>query len=126
MSRPTPASAGPAGDARGQLPEEARAGFDRLVHAVLAAPGATRSAALGAALRSQLPGTAGVRWLHAAGLSPTSRAADLTAAHWLSLHQAWLAHEQAPRAGTRAAGHGPRADSRHGHAPGAQAIPRYY
>jgi hypothetical protein len=126
MSRPTPALAGPAGEARGQLPEEAHAGFDRLAHAVLVAPGATKHAALGAALRSLLPGTAGVRWLHAAGLSPTSRAADLTAEHWLSLHEAWLTHEQAPKAGGRANGHGPRPDSRHGHAPGSQAIPRYY
>ena len=126
MSRPTPALPGPAADARTQLPDDAHAGFDRLVHAVLSAPGATRHAALGAALRSLLPGTAGVRWLHAAGLSPTSRASELTAEHWISLHGSWLAHEQAPRAGARSTGHGPRADSRHGHAPGAQAIPRYY
>ena len=126
MSRPTPALPAEAAQARQELPDDARPGFDRLVHAVLSAPGATRHAALGAALRSLLPGTAGVRWLHAEGLSPTSRAPELTAAHWLSLHEAWLAHEQAPRAGARANGHGPRADSRHGHAPGAQAIPRYY
>jgi hypothetical protein len=126
VSRPTPALTGPAGDARAQLPEEAHAGFDRLVHAVLSAPGAGKRPALGAALRSQLPGTAGVRWLHAEGLSPTSRAAELTAAHWLSLHEAWLTNEQAPKAGNRESGHGPRADSRHGHAAGAQAIPRYY
>jgi hypothetical protein len=126
MSRPTSALAGPAGDARARLPEEAHAGFDRMAHAVLSAPGATRHAALGAALRSLLPGTSGVRWLHAEGLSPTSRAAELTSAHWLSLHEEWLAHEEAPRAGARTNGHGPRTDSRHGHAPGAQAIPRYY
>ena len=126
MSRPIPALAGPAGDARAQLPEEAHAGFDRLVHAVLSSPGASKRPALGAALRSQLPGTAGVRWLHAEGLSPTSRASELTAAHWLSLYEARLANAQAPKAGGRESGHGPRTDSRHGHAAGAQAIPRYY
>lgn len=77
-------------------------------------------------LRSQLPGTAGVRWLHAEGISPMSRASALTAEHWLSLHTAWLAHEQAPRSSGRSNGHGPRADSRHGHAPGAQAAPRWF
>ena len=118
MSRPTPALAGPAGDARAQLPEDA--------HAVLSAPGATRQPALGAVLRSQLPGTAGVRWLHGEGLSPMSRASALTAEHWLSLFTAWRAHEQAPRSAGRSGGHGPRADSRHGHAPGAQAAPRWF
>jgi len=126
MSRPTPGLDGAAAQAREQLPEEARAGFDRLVHAVLSSPGAAKQPALGAVLRSQLPGTAGVRWLHAEGMSPTSRASALTAEHWLSLHTAWLAHEQAPRSGSRATGHGPRADSRHGHAPGAQAAPRWF
>jgi hypothetical protein len=126
MSRPTPAVDGPAAQARAQLPEDAHAGFDRLAHAVLSAPGATKQPALGAVLRSQLPGNAGVRWLHAEGISPMSRASDLTAEHWLSLHTAWLSHDQAPRSGTRAGGHGPRTDSRHGHAPGAQAAPRWF
>ncbi len=126
MSRPTPLPTGPAAEAREQLPEDALPGFDRLVHAVLASPGATRHPALGAALRGQLPGTAGVRWLHAEGLSPTARASDLTAAHWLSLHETWRANHQAPRDGARPAGKAGRADSRHGHAPGAQAIPRYF
>jgi hypothetical protein len=126
MSRPTPAVDGPAAQAREQLPEDDRAGFDRLVHAVLSSPGAAKQPALGAVLRSQLPGTAGVRWLHAEGLSPTSRASALTAEHWLSLHTAWLANAQAPRTGGRANGHGPRTDSRHGHAPGAQAAPRWF
>jgi hypothetical protein len=126
MSRPTPAADGPAAQAREQLPEDDRAGFDRLVHAVLSSPGAAKQPALGAVLRSQLPGTAGVRWLHAEGISPMSRASELTAAHWLSLHAAWLHHDQAPKAGGRANGHGPRADSRHGHAPGAQAAPRWF
>ena len=122
MSRPTPALDGPAAQARAQLPEEARTGFDRLVHGVLA----SRSAALGAVLRSQLPGTAGVRWLHGEGISPTAKPSVLTAENWLSLHTAWVSHEQAPRSGSRSNGHGPRADSRHGHAPGAQAAPRWF
>ena len=126
MSRPTPELDGAAAQAREQLPEEDRAGFDRLVHAVLSGPGAAKQPALGAVLRSQLPGTAGVRWLHAEGLSPTARAGALTAEHWLSLHTAWRVHQQAPRAGGRESGHGPRADSRHGHAPGAQAAPRWF
>jgi hypothetical protein len=126
MSRPDPALDGPAAQARATLPEDERAGFDRLVHAVLSSPGAARQPALGAVLRSQLPGTAGVRWLHAEGISPMSRASELTAEHWLSLHTAWLHHEQAPKAGGRSTGHGPRTDSRHGHAPGAQAAPRWF
>ena len=126
MSRPTPAPDGAAAAARAQLPEEDRAGFDRLAHAVLAAPGATGQPALGAVLRSQLPGTAGVRWLHAEGLSPMSRASALTADHWVSLFTAWRANEQAPRSAGRSGGHGPRTDSRHGHAPGAQAAPRWF
>jgi hypothetical protein len=126
MSRPTPALTGPAADARAQLPEDALAGFDRLVHAVLTSPGATRQPALGAALRGQLPGTAGVRWLHAEGLSPTARASALTAEQWLSLHSAWLANDRAPQGGSRPANRTGRADSRHGHAPGAQAAPRWF
>jgi hypothetical protein len=126
MSRSTPAVDGPAAEARAQLAEDDRAGFDRLVHAVLSSPGTTRQPALGAVLRSQLPGTAGVRWLHAEGLSPTARASALTAEHWVSLHTAWRAHEQAPKSSGRSNGHGPRADSRHGHAPGAQAAPRWF
>ena len=126
MSRPTPAQDAAAAQARDQLPEDDRAGFDRLVRAVLSSPGAARQPALGAALRSQLPGTAGVRWLHAEGISPMSRASELTAAQWLSLHTAWLHHDQAPKSGGRSNGHGPKADSRHGHAPGAQAAPRWF
>jgi hypothetical protein len=125
MSRPIPTD-GPAAEARAQLPEDDQTGFDRLVHAVLSAPGATKQPALGAVLRSQLPGTAGVRWLHAEGLSPMSRASDLTAEHWLSLHTAWLAHDSTPKSGGRSGAHGPRTDSRHGHAPGAQAAPRWF
>jgi hypothetical protein len=125
MSRPIPTE-GPAAEARAELPEDQQAGFDRLVHAVLSAPGASKQPALGAVLRSQLPGTAGVRWLHAEGLSPMSRASELTAAHWLSLHTAWLAHDSTPKSGGRSGAHGPRTDSRHGHAPGAQAAPRWF
>ncbi|SDX75874.1 hypothetical protein SAMN05661080_01086 [Modestobacter sp. DSM 44400] len=124
MSRPIPALTDAAAQARAELAEDAHAGFDRLVHALLPSP--SRQPALGAALRGQLPGTAGVRWLHAEGLAPTARAADLTTAQWLSLHTAWLTHDQAPRGGNRPAGRTGRADSRHGHAPGAQAAPRWF
>lgn len=126
MSRSTPAPTDAASEARAQLPEDDRASFDRLVHALLSSPAAARKPALGAALRGQLPGTAGVRWLHAEGLAPTARAAELTAAQWLSLHTAWQAQERAPQGGSRPAGRGGRADSRHGHAPGAQAAPRWF
>ncbi|MGY1841254.1 MULTISPECIES: hypothetical protein [unclassified Modestobacter] len=126
MSRPTAVPGGAAAEARAQLPEDAHAGFDRLVHAVLTSPGNGGQSARGAALRSQLPGTAGVRWLHAEGLSPTARASALTSDHWLSPHTAWAAHERAPRGGGRPAGSSGRADSRHGHAPGAQAAPRWF
>lgn len=125
MSHPTPTPAA-AAEARAQLPEEAQAGFDRLVHAVLSSPGATKQPALGAVLRAQLPGTAGIRWMHAEGLSPTVKASALTSVHWLSLHTAWLANDRAPQGGSRPANRTGRADSRHGHAPGAQAAPRWF
>jgi hypothetical protein len=125
MSRPTPVDAA-AAEARAQLPEDAHADFDRLVHSLLSSAGAAKQPALGAALRGQLPGTAGVRWLHAEGLSPTARAADLTPAQWLSLHTTWLANDRAPQGGNRPANRTGRADSRHGHAPGAQAAPRWF
>ncbi|MEU2348678.1 hypothetical protein [Modestobacter sp. NPDC049651] len=121
MSRPVPAPTGAAADARAALPDDAHPGFDRLVHAVLTA----HRQPLGAVLRAQLPGTSGVRWLRTAGLPATARPGELTAEQWLSLHTEWLAHAPVPRGGTRPAG-APRADSRHGHAPGAQAIPRYF
>ena len=57
------------------LPEAETAAFDRLAHAVLASP----SAPLRPLLRAQLPGTAGVRWLHQENLPPTARPAALTA-----------------------------------------------
>jgi hypothetical protein len=124
MGDPLPSRDGAAADARAALPEDARPGFDRLVHAVLAAPGGRRQP-LGAVLRSQLPGTAGVRWLHTAGLPATARPADLTTEQWLSLHDEWLVHAPVPRNGGRPAG-AARTDSKHGRAPGAQAIPRYF
>ena len=64
---------GPAAAARASLPESEQAAFDRLAGAVLASPGAP----LGALLRAQLPGTAGVRWLRQEKLPPTTRPAAL-------------------------------------------------
>ncbi|MGK5115060.1 hypothetical protein [Geodermatophilus sp. CPCC 205506] len=122
MSRPHRPVDGAAATARAELPEEEAAAFDRLVHAVLAKPGA----ALGAALRSSLPGTAGIRWLRQEGLPPTTRAGALTAAQWLSLHRCWTSTQHAPTAGAPAGGRGGRPSSAHGHAPGAMPIPRWY
>ena len=118
MSRPTPVSDGPAAAARASLPESATASFDRLAGAVLSRP-----APLGALLRAQLPGTAGVRWLRQEGLPPTTRPTELTAAQWLSLHECWTHAHRAP--GPQAPG-GQRGGrpSTHGHARGA-AIPRW-
>ncbi|MGY1723533.1 hypothetical protein [Blastococcus sp. SYSU DS0533] len=121
MSRSTPVPTGPAADARATLADGETAAFDRLAHAVLASP----SAPLGALLRAQLPGTAGVRWLRQEGLAPTSRPAELTAERWLSLFRCWQSVAPAPGApgaGGRRTGGRPSA---HGHAPGATAIPRW-
>ncbi|MCF6743669.1 hypothetical protein E9529_05150 [Blastococcus sp. KM273128] len=121
MSRSTPVPAGPAADARTALPEGETVAFDRLAHAVLASP----SAPLGALLRAQLPGTAGVRWLRQEGLPPTTRPVELTAERWLSLFRCW--QSVAPAPGAAGTGHhrsGGR-PSTHGHAPGAAAIPRW-
>ena len=120
MSRPSPIGDGPAAAARSSLPESDTAAFDRLAGAVLASAGAP----LGALLRAQLPGTAGVRWLRQEGLPPTTRPTALTPAQWLSLYECWTHAHRAP--GPRAAG-GRRAGrpSTHGHAPGAAAIPRW-
>jgi hypothetical protein len=120
LSRPHRSLDGAAATARATLPEAAAADLDRLAHAVLARPGA----ALGAVLRAVLPGTAGARWLRSEGLPPTARAADLTAAQWLSLHRCCTAAGRAPTAGARAGGGG-RPSSAHGHARGASAIPRW-
>lgn len=120
MTHP-PAADSAAGTARATLPEDQRDGFDRLAHAVIASSGK----ALGAVLRGQLPGVEGVRWLRAEGMPPTARAADLTPGQWLSLHATWLRLDSAPRSGgTR--GRAGKPNSRHGHAPGAQAAPRWF
>ena len=120
MSRPHRALDGAPATARAALPETEAAAFDRLAHAVLARPGA----ALGAALRAALPGTAGARWLRSEGLPPTTRAADLTAEQWLSLHRCCTEAEPIPGPGA-AGGRGGR-PSAHGHAPGALAAPRWH
>jgi hypothetical protein len=129
MSRTAPAPVvGAAAEARAQLAEEEHADFDRLVHGVLSTPGAARQPALGAALRGPLPGTEGIRWLRGQGLSTTARASALTAEHWLSLYRTWHALQRTPAAanGRPTGGRPGRVDSTHGHAPGAQAAPRWY
>jgi hypothetical protein len=106
--------------ARGTLPEADAAAFDRLAGAVLASP----SAPLGALLRAQLPGIAGVRWLRQEDLPPTSRPTELTGAQWRSLFECWSSVHRAPGPGTpgnRRAGR----PSTHGFAAGAKAIPRW-
>ena len=120
MSRPSPRSVGSAADARAGLPESETAAFDRLATAVLA----SASAPLGALLRAQLPGTAGVQWLRHEGLAPTTRPMALTGAQWRSLFDCWARTSQAPRPGAPRTGRGGR-PSTHGHAPGAAAIPRW-
>ncbi|SDC79548.1 hypothetical protein SAMN05660690_2583 [Geodermatophilus telluris] len=121
MSRPL-RSPGPAATAaRATLSADDAARFDRLVSAVLTSPGA----ALGPALRAQLPGPAGVRWLRTAGLPPTTRAAALTAEQWLSLYRCWRSVASVPHAGR--SGRAPVGrPSAHGHAPGALAAPRWF
>jgi hypothetical protein len=111
---------GSAAVARGSLSPADAVRFDRLAGAVLASPGA-----LGPALRGALPGTAGIRWLAASGLPPTTRAAALTPEQWRSLFDCWSEAAGAPRGGApgRAAGGRPSAS---GHAPGAKAVPRWY
>ncbi len=120
MSRPSPVQHAPAAEARSTLPEAATAAFDRLAAAVLASP----TAPLGAALRAQLPGTAGVRWLAQEGLKPTTRPTALTSAQWLSLFECLQSTSRAPGAGVPTGRRGGR-PSTHGHAPGAAAIPRW-
>ena len=118
MSRPLPDAAA---TARGTLSEADAVAFDRLAGALLA----SSSAPLGPLLRSQLPGTAGVRWLRQENLPPTTRPTALTSAQWLALFECWssVAPGARPPAGP-AAGRavGP---STHGHAPGAMAKPRW-
>lgn len=121
LSRPSPVSDGAAGTARAALPDTDAPHFDRLAGAVLASAGAP----LGAVLRAQLPGTAGVRWLRQEGLPPTARPTALSSEQWLSLYRCWTATDRAP--GPRGTG-GRRSGGRpsaHGHAPGAKAVPRW-
>ncbi len=122
MSRPLRPLGDAATAARATLPADDTAAFDRLASAVLAYP----SAALGAVLRAQLPGMAGVRWLRTAGLPPTTRAASLTADQWLSLYRCWRSTAPAPSAGGPAGRRVGGRPSAHGHAPGALAAPRWH
>ena len=118
MSRPLD---GAAAQARADIPEADQPAFEQLVHAVLGS--ATKP--LGAVLRGRLPGTAGVQWLRREGLPPTARAADLTPTQWVSLYRCWADSRQGRNGApsTRSAGGRP---STHGHAPGAQAAPRWF
>jgi hypothetical protein len=106
--------------ARDGLPAAETADFERLAHGVLSAPSRT----LGPVLRAQLPGSAGVRWLAASGLSPTAPVSALTAELWLSLHRCRQSTARVPSGGPGGRRGGGR-PSTHGHAPGAQAIPRW-
>ena len=118
MSRPVRSEAADA--ARAALPDDDAARFDRLSSAVLA------SSALGPALRGVLPGPAGFRWLHAEGLAPAAKPASLSAEQWLSLFRSWTTSGR-PSAGAPAArGPAGRPTKGHGHAPGAQAAPRWF
>ena len=119
MSRPSLLNGGAAA-AHSSLPPAETAAFDRLAGAVLA----SSAAPLGAVLRAQLPGTAGVRWLRQEGLPPTTRPAALTPAQWLSLYECWSSTSRAPGPGTPAGRRAGR-PSTHGHAPGATPIPRW-
>jgi hypothetical protein len=119
MSRPVPLPPA-ATAARDSLAEAERAAFDRLAGAVLSSP----RAPLGALLRAQLPGTAGVRWLRQEQLAPTTRPPELTAAHWRSLYDCWSSVHRVPASGAPA-GRRTGRPSTHGHAPGAAAIPRW-
>ncbi len=120
MSRPVRPLSPAAGAARAAQPADDVADLDRLASAVLASP----SAALGAVLRSHLPGMAGVRWLRTAGLPPTARATVLTEEQWSKDPSA--PHHSHARGGPLQRGRktGGR-PSAHGHAPGALAAPRW-
>ncbi|MGY1833383.1 hypothetical protein ACI8AA_23450 [Geodermatophilus sp. SYSU D01180] len=121
MSRPSRRLPAAAAAARDALPPADAAAFERLASAVLASPGA----ALGPVLRAQLPGVAGVRWLRSAGLAPTARAGSLSASQWSKDPSA--PHRSHARGGPLQRGRktAGRA-SAHGHAPGAQAVPRWF
>ncbi len=122
MSRPVRSLSPAAAEARAALPADDAAAIDRLVPAVLAAP----SAAPGAVLRSRLPGMAGVPWLGTAGLPPTTCAGETTPEQWskdpAAPHRSQARGGPQPR-GRRTGGGRPSA---HGHAPGAQAAPRWH
>jgi hypothetical protein len=118
MSRPVP---GAAADARSTLPEHDHPAFDRLATVVLASP----AAPLGAVLRAQLPGTAGVRWLRQEQLPPTTRPTALTSAQWLALFTCWSTVHRPPAPGGPGGRKGGGRSSAHGHAPGAMAVPRW-
>jgi hypothetical protein len=122
MSHSSPAADGAAAAARAALPDAEATAFDRLTGAVLASSGAP----LGALLRAQLPGTTGVRWLRQEDLSPTTRAGALTADQWLSLFRCWTTAAPAPKAGGPGSRRSGGRPSAHGHAPGAQAAPRWF
>ena len=117
MSRPLPDAAA---TARGTLSDADAVAFDRLAGALLA----SSSAPLGPLLRSQLPGTAGVRWLRHENLLTTTRPTALTSAQWLALFECWTSVHRAPTAGRPGRGKAGR-PSTHGHAPGAMAKPRW-
>jgi hypothetical protein len=122
MSRPAHSPVdGPAATARATLSDHDAARFDRLTSAVLA------SSALGPALRGVLPGPAGFRWLHTEGLAPGARPSALSAEQWLSLFRSWSTSGRAA-SGSGPGGRGPagRPSTGHGHAPGAQAAPRWF
>jgi hypothetical protein len=121
LSRAPRALDGAAADARATLSPDDATRFERLAGAVLASPGGV----LGPALRAALPGTAGIRWLAAAGLPPGTRAAALTAEQWLSLFACWSETADVPRSGGAGNGRAGR-PSAHGHAPGAKAVPRWF
>ena len=122
MSRPAHSPAdGAAATARAALSADDAVRFDRLSSAVLA------SSALGPALRAVLPGPAGFRWLHTEGLAPGARPATLSAEQWGSLFRVWTTSGRAPSGGAPGGrGRSGRPSTGHGHAPGAQAAPRWF
>jgi hypothetical protein len=117
LSRRLPDSAA---TARGSLSDAEAVAFDRLAGALLA----SSSAPLGPLLRSQLPGTAGVRWLRQENLPPTTRPTALTSAQWLALFECWSSVHRVAAPGRPGRGKA-RRPSTHGHAPGAMAVPRW-
>jgi hypothetical protein len=115
-----PAQSDGAVEARASLSDDDAVRFDRLTAAVLA------SSALGPALRAALPGPAGFRWLHGEGLAPAARPASLTAEQWLSLFRSWTTSGRPSGGGPGPRGPAGRPTKGHGHAPGAQAAPRWF